>query len=244
MGDFSRSLSNWCGLRKGSPLNSLSLLTIFGGEKTGNPTVIMNYKDYDKNIRGALGWQIFGWLTTSPFKAPSKMGTGGAGTIQTLWRRLHSGECGWEPVPEAIRAMLIAKYSETATDINTESTMAVKEKRKRVEADNIHDETNIGEGKAGKRKKRAQEAEVPSCRESKPRKSKRSNAGTISNPLLTYSRLVRREGGARRSGGSNGGGGSNGKTTHSSSSTKPVSIPPIRTMTEGSNSDLSDDSDE
>ncbi|KAJ6458716.1 hypothetical protein C8R45DRAFT_1109830 [Mycena sanguinolenta] len=191
-------------------------------EKTGNPAVVMSYKDYDKNIRGALGWQLFGWPTTSPFKAPSKMGMGGA---------------------KAIRATLIAKYSEQATDIDSDSTPAVRKKWKRVEADNIH-ETNMGEGKAGKRKKRVQDAEVKKRiaeelprRKRKPRKSKRSNPGTVSNPLLTYSHLVCREDGA---GGSCG---SNGKTGHSSSSMKPVSPPLIHTMMEGSNSDSSDDSE-
>ncbi|KAJ6486639.1 hypothetical protein C8R45DRAFT_930274 [Mycena sanguinolenta] len=199
------------GLHKGFPLNSLSLLTIFGG---------------------------------------------GAGMIQTLWLRLHSGECGWEPVPEAIQATLIAKYSGTtqqATDIHSESTPAVAKKRKCVEADNIHDEMDMREGKAGKVRKRALEVEVekvkkgiakePCHGEHKPKKSRKSNPAnrrTISKCLLTYSPLVHREDGTRGSGGS---GGSNGKTAHSSSSMKPVSSPPIRTMTEGSNSDSSDDSD-
>ncbi|KAJ7315632.1 hypothetical protein DFH08DRAFT_820548 [Mycena albidolilacea] len=86
-------------------------ISLRAGNKTNNPNVKMNYKDYEWVIQGSLGWTLVGWPEGTTFVAPSNFKAGGAGHIVTLWQRLKSGTCRFEPTDPALRAEILARPS-------------------------------------------------------------------------------------------------------------------------------------
>ncbi|KAJ7791089.1 hypothetical protein B0H14DRAFT_2625402 [Mycena olivaceomarginata] len=147
--------------------------------KTNNPNVKMNYKDYERVIQGGLGWTLVGWPEGATFVAPSNFKAGGAGHIVALWQRLKSGACRFEPTDPALRAEILARPSgkrsrkakgSTAkpksaeeepdaaeTDADTDPEPAAGKKRKRQE-----DKGELQEGGSGKKSaggKKAKQAE-------------------------------------------------------------------------------------
>ncbi|KAJ7831285.1 hypothetical protein B0H14DRAFT_3464122 [Mycena olivaceomarginata] len=86
-------------------------ISLCAGNKTNNPNVKMNYKDYKRVIQGGLGWTLVGWPEGATFVAPSNFKAGGAGHIVALWQRLKSGACRFEPTDPALRAEILARPS-------------------------------------------------------------------------------------------------------------------------------------
>ncbi|KAJ7307845.1 hypothetical protein DFH08DRAFT_975235 [Mycena albidolilacea] len=148
--------------------------------KTNNPNVKMNYKDYERVIQGGLGWTLVGWPEGATFAAPSNFKAGGAGHIVTLWQRLKSGACRFDPTDPALRAEILARTSgkrsrrakgSTAkpksaaeepdaaeTDADTNPEPAVGKKRKRQEEDKGEVQED-GSGKKSAGGKKAKQAE-------------------------------------------------------------------------------------
>ncbi|KAJ7301728.1 hypothetical protein DFH08DRAFT_978494 [Mycena albidolilacea] len=147
--------------------------------KTNNPNVKMNYKDYERVIQGGLGWTLVGWPEGATFVAPSNFKAGGAGHIVTLWQRLKSGACRFDPTDPALRAEILARPSgkrsrkakgltakpksaeeepdAAETDADTDPEPAAGKKQKRQE-----DKGELQEGGSGKKSmggKKAKQAE-------------------------------------------------------------------------------------
>ncbi|KAJ7728120.1 hypothetical protein B0H14DRAFT_3518688 [Mycena olivaceomarginata] len=147
--------------------------------KTNNPNIKMNYKDYERVIQGGLGWTLVGWPEGATFVAPSNFKAGGAGHIVTLWQRLKSGACRFDPTDPALRAEILARPSgkrsrkakgltakpksaeeepdAAETDADTDPEPAAGKKRKRQE-----DKGELQEGGSGKKLaggKKAKQAE-------------------------------------------------------------------------------------
>jgi hypothetical protein len=87
----------------------LILLISCLGNKTNNPNVKMNYKDYERVIQGGLGWTLVSWPEGTTFAAPSNFKAGGVGYIVMLWQRLKSGACCFEPTDPALQAEILVK---------------------------------------------------------------------------------------------------------------------------------------
>ncbi|KAJ7842387.1 hypothetical protein B0H14DRAFT_3456923 [Mycena olivaceomarginata] len=137
--------------------------------KTNNPNVKMNYKDYEQVIQGGLGWTLVDWPEGATFAAPSNFKAGGAGHIVTLWQRLKSGACRFDPTDPALRAEILARTSgkrlrkvkgstvkpksaeeepdAVETDADTDPKPVAGKKRKQQEAD----KGEVQEGGSGKK---------------------------------------------------------------------------------------------
>ncbi|KAJ7331089.1 hypothetical protein DFH08DRAFT_815171 [Mycena albidolilacea] len=151
--------------------------------KTNNPNVKMNYKDYQRVIQGGLGWTLVGWPEGATFVAPSNFKAGGAGHIVTLWQRLKSGAC---PRPSGKRSRK-AKGSTAKpksaeeepdaaeTDADTDPEPAAGKKRKWQE-----DKGELQEGGSGKKSvggKKAKQAEGKGKEKEKTKEKKGKGKG-------------------------------------------------------------------
>ncbi|KAJ7344093.1 hypothetical protein DFH08DRAFT_962231 [Mycena albidolilacea] len=162
--------------------------------KTNNPNVKMNYKDYERVIQGGLGWTLVGWPEGATFVAPSNFKAGGAGHIVPLWQRLKSGACCFDPTDPALRAKILARPSgkrsrkakgsiarpksaeeepDTAeTDANTDPEPAAGKKRKRQEDKGELHEGGSGKKSAGGRKAKQAEGKGKEKEKTKEKKQK------------------------------------------------------------------------
>ncbi|KAJ7348543.1 hypothetical protein DFH08DRAFT_808275 [Mycena albidolilacea] len=148
--------------------------------KTNNPNVKMNNKDYERVIQGSLGWTLVGWPEGATFVAPSNFKAGGASHIVTLWQRVKSGACRFDPTDPALWAEVLVRPSgkrsrkakgSTAKpksaeeepdvaemDADTDPEPAAGKKRKRQEDKGELQEGGLGKKSAGgKKAKQAEE---------------------------------------------------------------------------------------
>lgn len=126
------------------------------GNKTNNPNVKMNYKDYERVIQGGLGWTLVGWPEGATFTAPSNFKAGGAGHIVTLWQRLKSGACRFDPMDPTLRAKIQARTSGKRSRKARGSTVKPKLAEEEPEAEETDADTDP-EPAAGKKRKRQEE---------------------------------------------------------------------------------------
>ncbi|KAJ7866273.1 hypothetical protein B0H14DRAFT_3442541 [Mycena olivaceomarginata] len=164
--------------------------------KPTTPNVKMNYKDYERVIQGGLGWTLVGWPEGATFAVPSNFKAGGAGHIVTLWQRLKSGACRFDPTDSALQPDILARTSgkrsrkakgstakpksaeeepDTAeTDADTDPEPAAGKKRKRQE-----DKGEVQEGGSGKKSaggKKAKQAEGKGKEKEKTKEKKKEDS--------------------------------------------------------------------
>ncbi|KAJ7323560.1 hypothetical protein DFH08DRAFT_817595 [Mycena albidolilacea] len=131
-------------------------ISLCAGNKTNNPNVKMNYKDYERVIQGGLGWTLVGWPEGTTFVAPSNFKAGGAGHIVALWQRLKSGACRFEPTDPALRAEILARPSGKRSRKAKGSTAKPKSAEEEPDAAEMDADTDP-EPAAGKKRKRQED---------------------------------------------------------------------------------------
>ncbi|KAJ6476171.1 hypothetical protein C8R45DRAFT_1158709 [Mycena sanguinolenta] len=139
-------------------------------EKTGNNKVRMNYVAYERLVMGELGWELLGWPENVPMGAPSKMGSGGAAAIWTLWERLSSGTCRWERVSEERRAQIREKYKA----YKKKGRVGGKVKEEEGDADEGDDEEEEEQETSTPKKRRRAREEQDEDEPTNPKKRRRA----------------------------------------------------------------------
>ncbi|KAJ7814714.1 hypothetical protein B0H14DRAFT_2603984 [Mycena olivaceomarginata] len=77
----------------------------------GNEKAVMHYGElYERMTEARYGWRLMGWPDGVLLEPPAQMLAGGSGAAQMLWKRLDSGTCYWEKLPDAEYHALREKY--------------------------------------------------------------------------------------------------------------------------------------
>ncbi|KAJ7692681.1 hypothetical protein B0H14DRAFT_3531415 [Mycena olivaceomarginata] len=78
---------------------------------SGNEKAVMHYGElYERMTEARYGWRLMGWPDGVLLEPPAQMLAGGSGAAQMLWKRLDSGTCYWEKLPDAEYHALREKY--------------------------------------------------------------------------------------------------------------------------------------
>ncbi|KAJ7713198.1 hypothetical protein B0H14DRAFT_2644936 [Mycena olivaceomarginata] len=134
--------------------------------KTNNPNVKMNYKDYERVIQGGLGWTLVGWPEGATFVAPSNFKAGGAGHIRDPRGKRSRKAKGSTAKPKSAEE----EPDAAETDADTDPEPAAGKKRKRQE-----DKGELQEGGSGKKSaggKKAKQAEGKGKEQEKTKEKK------------------------------------------------------------------------
>ncbi|KAJ6511102.1 hypothetical protein C8R45DRAFT_921790 [Mycena sanguinolenta] len=139
--------------------------TTFAKERSGNPRIRMNYVGYEQIIMGEMGWELLGWPEMVPMQAPSKMGSGGAAAIVTLWERLTNGTCRWERVSDQRCKEICTKYKGVPKKGPRKTLATDKEEEEEPEEVKEDDEEEVAEPNPApsKRKQARPEASEDDC---------------------------------------------------------------------------------
>ncbi|KAJ6480185.1 hypothetical protein C8R45DRAFT_933121 [Mycena sanguinolenta] len=114
-------------------------------EQSSNPCIRMNYVGYERMIIGEMGWELLGGPEMVPMQAPSKMGSGGAATIVTLWERLTNGTCRWERVSDQHHKEIRTKYKGVLKKGPCKTLATDKEEEEEPEEVEEDDEEEVAE---------------------------------------------------------------------------------------------------